>query len=70
MKRLPETVFPLTRAEELRSLAIAKAVFAEVTPQLLLDVDAVLAGRSVPTLSQKDREAIEAAAARIPEGVS
>ena len=66
MKRTnPSPSFPLTRAEELRSLAIAKAVFAEVTPQILLDVDAVLAGRPVPTMSQVDREAIEAAAKEV-----
>ena len=66
MKRTnPEVVAPLTCAQDLRSLAIARAVFTEVTPQLLLDVDAVLAGRPVPTMSHVDREAIEAAAKEV-----
>jgi hypothetical protein len=68
MKRTnPEVVAPLTCAQELRSLAIAKAVFAEVTPERLLDVDAVLAGRGTPRLSRIEREEIEAAAKRIAE---
>ena len=71
MKRShPEPVAPPTRAEELLSLAIALAVFAEVTPERLLDVDAVLAGRGTPRLSRIEREEIEAAVKWIAEGVS
>ena len=67
MKRTkPSLLFSSTRAEDLRSLAIARAVFAEITTQILLDVDAVLAGRPVPTMSHVDRDRITAAALEIP----
>jgi hypothetical protein len=61
-----------TPAQQARCLAIARLVWfgfverADVAAKLI-QVDEVLAGLPVPTLSQVDREAILAAAARIPE---
>lgn len=72
-KSHPEPVLPPTRAEELRCLAIARLVWigfderADVAEKLI-QVDEALQGEHVhiPTMSQVDREAIEAAAKVIP----
>jgi hypothetical protein len=62
-----------THAQEARELAIARAVWTDFDSRAdvaarLVRVQEVLEGRPVPTLSRADREAIEAATARISEG--